>query len=206
MGELVFQPFGIRPPKGSGLVFHNRSDELVGYCHDFEERMKHLWDWLDKDEILHLYLFRPIPEDRLPRKGEEGQRAYKAYEEARAAYNEAVIACDRAFKAVEEVKRGYIEAHKLEPRAPEKRVWEEAYNAALKAADELFDDKVQEAERRLEEAVECYVKVNWEAFQKLHEELCFDYCPWDGKTIFSRRYPEAEARLLQDCLGYQENL
>ena len=67
-----------------------------------------------------------------------------------------------------------------------------AYDKAREAYVKAWEayDKAREAYRKAREAYdkaqEAYIKKNSKALNELHNELCPD-CPWDGKTIFSKR-------------------
>jgi len=71
---------------------------------------------------------------------------------------------------------------------PEDRLSQDGLKDYYKVAEAY--NKAQEAYRKAREAYdkaqEAYIKKNSKALNELHNELCPD-CPWDGKTIFSKR-------------------
>ena len=143
----------------SGLAFHVHHNILIEFCYDYDERDKVIKrDKPRSERKLRLRLFQLIPLNRLPKKG---LRAYlKAWEnciKARETYYKTIEAYNKAWEALDKAGETYYKAI-------------EAYNKAREALDK---------------AGEIYLKVNKQALEKLHTELCPD-CPWDGETIFSK--------------------
>jgi len=166
--------------RNSGFAFHVHHDRLVEFCTDYKERAAYIRENKPADEIeLRLRLLKLIPLNRLPLPLDEALKAYfealKACDEARKAYGEARKACDEARKACDEALKAYFEALKACDEA-----WK-AYGEAGKACDEAWK-AYGEAGKAYDEAWKACAKY----FTKLHKELCPN-CPWDGKTIFSKR-------------------
>ena len=162
-------------------VHHDRLIEpLTG---SIEERIAYIKEHKPKHERdIRIRLLKPVI-DPLPTIFVE---AWKAYVEARKAYDETWKAYDEARKAYDETWKAYDEAEK-------------AYDEAEKAYDETWKAYV-EARKAYDEAGTVYEKARrafeeaWEAFEKarraseksiieLHLNECPN-CPWDGNTIF----------------------
>ncbi len=159
----------------SGLAFHVHHEQLIEFCYDYDERVKYIKENKPKEEIpLRLKLLQIIPDSKIPGRD---SREYEAYVKAREAYGKA----DEAYVKADEA---YVKAHEAYAEA------DEAYVKAYEAYD-----KAREA---YAEACKAYVRARGAYFTKynkgivaLHGELCPD-CPFDNRTIFTRRDKDGE--------------
>ncbi len=166
----------------SGFAFHCHHDELAEFVSNYDERVEAIKrDKPVKEQELRLRLFRLIPSDRIPQElvkaREACDKAWEAYGKAREAYDKAWEAygkareaCDKAWEAYRKAWEAYRKASEAHDKAWEayRKAWE-AYGKAREACDNEFGNELNE----------------------LHKTLCPD-CPWDGKTIFTRKNDKGE--------------
>ena len=96
-----------------GLAFHCHHDELVEYCHDYDERVRFIEVNKPKDEQeLRLRLFKLIPDDLVPGKDSKeyaaSAKAWEAYGKARATYGKAWEAYEKAWVASAKAWEAYL--------------------------------------------------------------------------------------------------
>jgi tetratricopeptide (TPR) repeat protein len=178
-----------------GLAFHCHHNTLVDFVYDLAERQQSIRDNKPGEEIpLRLRLLQIIPKGRLPQEGlDEYIKAQTIYEKVLRFLWKAMEAFAKAeadyFEAYKNYHRGaFYEASENEASENYRKAYEasENYRKAYEAYYYKAKQDYWDAREPFYKALKAYYQKNEVAFKKLHEELCPD-CPWNGKTIFTRK-------------------
>jgi tetratricopeptide (TPR) repeat protein len=168
-----------------GLAFHCHHNTLVDFVYDLAERQQSIRDSKPAEEIpLRLRLLQIIPKGRLPEEGLD------EYIKAQTIYEKVLRFVRKAREAFAKAETDYFEAYKNYHREAFYEASEKEASENYKKAYEAYHYKARQdyldAREPFYKALKAYYEKNEVAFKKLHEELCPD-CPWNGKTIFTRK-------------------